>query len=93
LRRRQGEESKAVSPAPAAIEVGAVHDYRSVGCPTNFVKVKLDLAQFKSGDRLKVLLGDGSPIQNVPPSAVSEKHKVLLQEKVGDHWAIVIKKG
>jgi sulfite reductase (ferredoxin) len=83
----------AVPSAAAAVDADSVRDYRSVGCPTNFVKIKLDLAQLKTGDRLKVLLGDGSPIQNVPRSVASEGHKVLSQEKVGDHWAIVIEKG
>ena len=89
----EAKVSKTVSCVPAAHEVGEVRDYRSVGCPSNFVKIKLDLAQLKAGDRLKVLLGDGSPIENVPCSVASEGHKVLTQEKVGDHWAIVIEKG
>jgi sulfite reductase (ferredoxin) len=83
----------AIPPAAAPIDAGAVRDYRTVGCPTNFVRVKLDLAQLKTGDRLKVLLGDGSPIENVPRSVAAEGHKVLSQEKTGDHWAIVIEKG
>jgi sulfite reductase (ferredoxin) len=87
------KQPPAVPPSPADIEAGAVRDYRTVACPTNFVKVKLGLAQLQSGDRLKVLLSDGSSIENVPRSVASEGHKILSQEKVGDHWAIVIEKG
>jgi sulfite reductase (ferredoxin) len=87
------KESKPAAAAPAVLDAGDVRDYRSVGCPSNFVKIKLDLAQLKAGNRLKVLLADGSPIENVPRSVASEGHKVLAQEKVGDHWAIVIEKG
>jgi TusA-related sulfurtransferase len=72
---------------------GAERDYREVGCPTNFVKIKLDLAQMKKSERLKVLLDDGSAIENVPRSVVSEGHKILAKEKVGDHWAVLIERG
>jgi sulfite reductase (ferredoxin) len=47
----------------------------------------------KRSERLKVLLDDGSPIENVPRSLVSEGHKILAKEKVGDHWAILIERG
>jgi sulfite reductase (ferredoxin) len=67
-------------------------DYRGVTCPMNFVKVKLDLARMKDGERLSVLLDDGPPIENVPRSVAQEGHKVLEQQKVADHWVVVIEK-
>ncbi len=81
-----------VAPAAPADTVHAERDYRGVGCPMNFVKVKLRLARMKQGERLKVLLDDGPPIENVPRSIIAEGHKVLSQEKNGGHWIILIEK-
>jgi sulfite reductase (ferredoxin) len=67
-------------------------DYRGVACPMNFVKVKLDLAKMKAGDRVKVLLDDGKPIENVPRSVAAEGHAILEQVQDGAHWSIVIEK-
>jgi sulfite reductase (ferredoxin) len=82
----------AAKAAPASIPVYAERDYRGVACPMNFVKVKLDLARMQKGQRVKVLLDDGAPIENVPRSVAQEGHKVLEQTKAGDHWAILIEK-
>jgi sulfite reductase (ferredoxin) len=77
---------------PVASAAHVERDYRTVACPMNFVKVKLDLARMQKGELLKVLLGDGSAIQNVPRSVAQEGHKVLEQTRVGDHWAVLIQK-
>jgi sulfite reductase (ferredoxin) len=71
----------------------AFRDYRKVACPMNFVKVKLDLAAMTTGQLLKVLLDDGEPIENVPRSVADEGHAIVEQQKEGDHWSILIKKG
>ena len=86
-------KSKPAAPVSTVVIAGAERDYRGVVCPTNYVKIKLDLAQMKRSERLKVLLDDGSPIENVPRSVVSEGHKILAKEKVGDHWAVLIERG
>lgn len=67
-------------------------DCRGIQCPMNFVKVLYDLAKMQHGERLRVLLDDGPPIENVPPSVRREGHAVLEQVKVGDHWSILIEK-
>jgi sulfite reductase (ferredoxin) len=67
-------------------------DCRGIQCPMNFVKVLYDLAKMQHGERLRVLLDDGPPIENVPRSVIREGHKVLEQVKVGDHWSILIEK-
>jgi sulfite reductase (ferredoxin) len=46
----------------------------------------------QKGERVRVLLDDGAPIENVPRSVTAEGHKVLEQTRVGDHWAILIEK-
>lgn len=80
----------ASTSSPRAVQVE--RDYRTVGCPMNFVKVKLDLARMQKGQVLKVLLGDGDPIANVPRSVAAEGHRVLEQTRNGDHWAVMIQK-
>ena len=67
-------------------------DLRGVICPYNFVKTKLKLDSLEEGSQLVVLLDDGEPIQNVPKSITNEGHQVLNQEKIGDHFRIIIQK-
>lgn len=67
-------------------------DLRGVACPMNFVKTKIELAKLKSDDILEVLLDDGEPIENVPGSVKGEGHKILVQERIGNYWSVVIQK-
>lgn len=71
----------------------AFKDFRGVACPMNFVKTKMELSKLSTGDRLEILLDDGEPIDNVPGSVRAEGHKVLKQEKVDQHWSVLIEKG
>ena len=67
-------------------------DYRGIACPMNFVKVKVDMTTMASGEKLRVLLDDGSPIENVPRSVDEEGHAIISQKKKGDYWEVVIRK-
>ena len=67
-------------------------DLRGNKCPINFVKTKVALASMKSGETLEVWLDDGEPAENVPRSTKLEGNKVLNQEKLGDHWSVLIEK-
>ncbi len=78
---------------PADNDEDVFKDYRGVACPMNFVKVKLDLANMATGQRLKVLLDDGEPIENVPRSVADEGHEILEQKKTGAYWSVLIIKG
>ena len=72
---------------------GREKDYRGVACPMNFVKTKLVLETMTSGQRLKILLDDGAPIQNVPNSVKLEGHQVYEQTKHEDgYWEVYIEK-
>jgi len=82
------KKSEPLAPVAAVLE----KDYRGVACPMNFVKVKLDLSRLKHGDRIKVLLDDGKPIENVPRSVAAEGHRIQEQTREGDHWSVVIEK-
>jgi sulfite reductase (ferredoxin) len=68
-------------------------DLRGVPCPMNFVKTKLALEELAPGKRLKVMLDDGAPIENVPRSVSAEGHKFLAQTKEGGYWTVLIEKG
>ncbi|UCG13249.1 MAG: sulfurtransferase TusA family protein [Deltaproteobacteria bacterium] len=48
--------------------------------------------RMKSGETLEILLDDGDPIRNVPESVQGEGHRVLDQERFGDHWRVLIEK-
>ncbi len=44
------------------------------------------------GETLEVILDDGEPIENVPGSVKLDGHIILNQEKIGDHWTVLIEK-
>jgi sulfite reductase (ferredoxin) len=67
-------------------------DLRGVACPMNFVKTKVELSRMQIGDHLKILLDDGEPIDNVPRSVITEGHEIISQERLVDHWQVVIEK-
>jgi len=67
-------------------------DLRGVMCPYNFVKAKLKLETMEAGQVLSVLIDDGEPIRNVPRSIQDEGHEVLKVEKIGEAYAVLIKK-
>ena len=67
-------------------------DLRGLKCPVNFAKTKVQMARMIPGEIIEVVLDDGEPIQNVPRSAQLEGHKVLNQEKIDDHWRVLIEK-
>lgn len=80
----------AETPAPQAAALE--RDYRAVGCPLNFVMVKFDLEKLAAGQTLRVILGDGDPIRNVPLSVGREGHRILRQERLGSVWEVLIEK-
>jgi sulfite reductase (ferredoxin) len=94
-----GEGSLQISEAPQE-DVGqqestpgkAFRDFRGVACPLNFVKTKLVLETMKTAAVLEVLLDDGEPIENVPPSVRAEGHEVLSVRKVNGSWSVIIRK-
>lgn len=94
--RFPGETPKRVDPAAARekplVAQFAFKDLRGVACPMNFVKTKLALESLAPGQRLKVLLDDGAPIQNVPRSVAGEGHKIVEQTRDANHWSVLIEK-
>lgn len=84
----------AESPSTSSsINITRTKDLRSILCPMNFVRTKLELATLQSGDILEILLDDGKPIENVPGSVRLEGHTVLSETQYSDgYWQVIIKK-
>ena len=80
------------APEKTEEKVPAFKDLRGVACPMNFVKTKMELAKIGSGQRLRVFLDDGEPIDNVPKSVAEEGHKVIEMTKTADYWSVLIEK-
>jgi len=75
------------------LKIDATLDITPDVCPITFVKTKLKLEQMQPGQVLEVILNDGEPIQNVPRSVKGEGHRIILVEKVGDKYRLLIEKG
>ncbi len=70
-----------------------VFDLSGVPCPMNFVKSKLKLEDLEPGDLLEIILDDGEPIQNVPPSLRNEGHEIVATEQTADgQWRVRVRK-
>ncbi|MEK7732430.1 MAG: sulfurtransferase TusA family protein, partial [Planctomycetota bacterium] len=67
-------------------------DFREVTCPLNYVKTKLLLGQMKKGQVLSVLLDEAGG-KSVPRSAEKDGHQILAEQREGDRWRVVIRKG
>lgn len=52
---------------------------RTVTCPLNFVKTKIQLEKMEPGEVLEVTVDAGEPAINVPRSAASEGHEILAR--------------
>lgn len=75
------------------VTVDAFKDCKGVGCPMNLVYAKVELAKLASGQVLEIILDDGAPVNNVPPSAEKEGHTVLTKTKRDDGtWSVLIRK-
>ncbi|PCJ60922.1 MAG: sulfite reductase subunit beta (hemoprotein) [Planctomycetota bacterium] len=87
------ENKKVAEEKSVAVDEITFKDFRGVACPMNFVKTKMVLASLKGGDKLKILLDDGEPINNVPNSVKLEGHKILEQsQETEGHWQVLIEK-
>jgi FdhD protein len=65
-------------------------DLRGVSCPINFIKIKLALEMFEPGEMVEILLDDGEPVKNVPPSLKAEGHRLLGVERKDDHFVLTL---
>lgn len=75
------------------IQKDEIKDFRGIPCPLNLAKTKIALEQVNKGQILGILLDDGAPIDNVPPSLIAEGHKILEKNAIENYWKVVIEKG
>lgn len=70
--------------------VNFVLDLRSIECPLNFVRTKIQLEKMKTGEILEVWLDPGEAIESVPKGVIEEGHEILSQEKAENYFKILI---
>ena len=80
-----------MSPVPGADPVRTM-DLRGVGCPLNYVKIRVALDAIDEGQSLAALLDHGEPEENVPRSADEDGFSVLEVVDLGDHVRVVVRR-
>jgi len=68
-------------------------DLRGIPCPKNTSIALIRLSTMDQGEILEILLDDGEPIENVPPSLELEGHRIIKKEKTEPHWTLHIEVG
>ena len=69
-------------------------DLRGVCCPANFVRAKLALEEFETGEGVRILLDDGEAVKNVPRSLKAEGHHLVsLKETPEGYFILDLQKG
>ncbi|MCX5778786.1 MAG: sulfurtransferase TusA family protein [Elusimicrobia bacterium] len=67
-------------------------DLSGIGCPQNSARALLRLEGMDSHKTLAILIDDGEPLRNVPPSLEEEGHTIIKTEKKGLQWCILVKR-
>ncbi len=68
-------------------------DLSGVPCPQNTAMALLQLELMDEGEQLELLLDDGEPIENLPPSLELEHHKIVSAGRVGAQWRLLVERG
>ncbi len=63
-----------------------------VVCPGNSIRTILKLEGMESGSILEIIIDDGEPIKNVPPTVKEEGHKIINVAKTNNQWKLLIKR-
>lgn len=68
-------------------------DIKKDVCPYTFIKSKLEIEEMKTGQVLKVIVGNPLSAEDVPRGMELEGHKILKIEKINEaEWQIWIQK-
>ncbi len=59
-------------------------DLTGIKCPINSAKTLLKLETMTDGQILEIIIDDGEPILNVPPSLELEGHKIKATSQMPD---------
>ncbi|MHB8910558.1 MAG: sulfurtransferase TusA family protein [Syntrophales bacterium] len=69
-------------------------DLRGICCPANFVRAKLAIEEFETGEKVWILLDDGEAVKNVPRSLKAEGHRLLAMKEMPEgHYILELEKG
>ncbi len=68
-------------------------DLSGVPCPQNSARAILTLEWMEPGQVLHVIVDDGEPHENVPPSLREEGHAIIGEDRQGDSWILLVKRG
>ena len=67
-------------------------DLSGVPCPQNSARALLKLEGMESNSMLEIIIDDGEPADNVPPSIREAGHKVIDKTREGIKWKILVRK-
>ncbi|MCB9496393.1 MAG: sulfurtransferase TusA family protein [Fibrobacteria bacterium] len=69
-------------------------DLKGVGCPMNYVKVKLKLETMAEGAELEVIIDAGEPFRMVPASLRNDGHEIVQLDPINDaeQYSMVVRK-
>ncbi|MHB9155930.1 MAG: sulfurtransferase TusA family protein [Endomicrobiales bacterium] len=66
-------------------------DLSGVPCPQNSARALLKLETMAPGQVLELIIDDGEPYANVPPSLEEEGHTLLSKEKTDARWRLRVR--
>lgn len=67
-------------------------DLSGVACPANFTRALIRLSGMDEGKTLEIIIDDGEPYRNVPSAIEEEGHAIILLERAGERWRLVVRK-
>ncbi len=68
-------------------------DLAGMPCPQNTARALLVLEMMDEGELLELWLDDGEPIENVPPALELEGHALVGQQRDGQGWRLLVRRG
>ena len=69
-------------------------DLKGVGCPYNYVRAKIRLEEMEPGQLLEIIIDEGEPIDNVPPSLIKDGHDIERTVSFDNQsYRLLIRKG
>lgn len=74
------------------VNANEILNLKGVPCPQNSARALLKLASMDVGEILEIIVDDGEPIENVPPSLEEDGHKIIKRRKTDDGlWHLLVK--
>jgi len=67
-------------------------DLSGVPCPQNSARAILKLEGLPPGALLRLIVDDGEPHENVPPSLTEEGHRIVSESRHGGSWHLLVRR-